>query len=229
MIKVERSDGGDEARALEPTLAGESAAFALLNRGKRSVALDLKAPGSLERLAPLIASADVLIEQFRPGVMERLGLGYERVKALNPRLIYCAIRGYGGVAPFPDAPGHDLNYVAECGMLGLTADPTGAPSIPAALVADVAGGSYPAVMNILLALRQRDRSGTGCKIEIPMCDNLYPMMHWVLAQGWTTGSWPRAGNERLTGGSPRYQIYRTADARFIACTPSGGQVLGELL
>ncbi len=219
VIKIERPDGGDEARAQEPRFGGDGAVFALLNRGKRSVAIDLKAPGALRRLVPLIASADVLIEQFRPGVMDRLGLGYESVRELNPGLIYCAISSYGSVGPLSDAPGHDLNYLAESGLLALTAGAGGAPVIPPGLAADVAGGSYPAVMNIVLALRLRDRSGAGCKLDVAMCDNLFALMPWALAQGWATGQWPRPGDERLTGGSPRYQVYRASDDRFIACSP----------
>ncbi len=219
VIKIERSDGGDEARAQEPRFGGDSAVFALLNRGKRSVAIDLKAPGAVGRLVPLIASADVLIEQFRPGVMDRLGLGYESVRELNPRLIYCAISGYGSVGPLSDAAGHDLNYLAESGLLALTADAGGAPTLPPGLAADVAGGSYPAVMNIVLALRLRDRTGAGCKLDIAMGDNLFALMPWALAQGWATGQWPRPGDERLTGGSPRYQVYRASDDRYLACSP----------
>lgn len=219
VIKIERPDTGDDTRAHKPALAGDGATFALLNRGKRSVAIDLKDADAAARLAPLIASADVVVEQFRPGVMERLRFGYKALRQINPRLIYCSITGYGSTGPLAQAAGHDVNFLAETGMLGLVADGNGAPPLPPALIADVAGGAYPAVMNILLALRLRDRTGEGCHLDIAMCDSLFAMMHWALAQGWTTGRWPRRGDERLTGGSPRYQIHRTSDDRFIACSP----------
>jgi alpha-methylacyl-CoA racemase len=167
VIKVERPDPGDELRSYEPRFGQASAGFALLNRGKRSIALDLKASGARERFMPLLRSADVLIEQFRPGVMDRLGLGYATLAAVNPRLIYCSITGYGQSGPKSQVAAHDLNYLAETGVLHLAAGADGAPMVPPALIADIAGGSYPAALNILLALRARDASGRGCHLDMP--------------------------------------------------------------
>jgi alpha-methylacyl-CoA racemase len=161
----------------------------------------------------------VLIEQFRPGVMARLGLGYEALAALNPRLIYCSITGHGQSGPKAQSAGHDLNYMAETGLLHLAAGPDGAPVVPPALIADIAGGSYPAALNILLALRARDATGRGCHLDIAMTDHLFALMSWTLGQGFATGRWPRPGGELLTGGSPRFQIYPTADRRFLAAAP----------
>jgi alpha-methylacyl-CoA racemase len=219
VIKIERPGRGDEMRSYEPEFGGDSVNFALLNRGKRSIAIDLKAQGAREQLAPLIASADVVVEQFRPGVMDRLGLGYEALKAINPRIIYCAITGYGQHGPRSDVAAHDLNYVAEAGMLSLAADANGAPVVPAALVADIGGGTYPAVINILLALRERDRTGVGSRLDVAMADNLFTYMYWAIGNGLAAGAWPRPGGELVTGGSPRYNIYRTRDARFLAAAP----------
>ena len=218
VVKVERP-GGDELRGYEPRFGAAGAGFALLNRGKRSIALDLKANGARERLMPLLRSADVLIEQFRPGVMDRLGLGHAALAAVNPRLIYCSITGYGQSGPKAQVAAHDLNYLAETGLLHLAAGADGAPVVPPALIADIAGGSYPAVLNILLALRERDASGRGCHLDIAMTDHLFPLMWWALGQGFAAGRWPRPGGELLTGGSPRFQIYPTADARFLAAAP----------
>jgi alpha-methylacyl-CoA racemase len=153
VIRIERPGLSDELRDYEPRFGAASAAFALLNRGKRSIALDLKAKRATERLMPILCAADVLIEQFRPGVMARLGLGYEAIEAINPRLIYCSITGYGQSGPKAQSAGHDLNYMAETGLLHLAAGADGAPVVPPALIADIAGGSYPAALNILLALR----------------------------------------------------------------------------
>ncbi len=219
VIKIERPGRGDEMRSYVPRFCEDSVNFALLNRGKRSLAIDLKAPGVVDRLRPLIESADVVIEQFRPGVMGRLGLGYEALRAINPRLVYCAITGYGQSGPRADTAAHDLNYVAESGLLSLSAGADGAPVLPPALIADIAGGTYPAVINILLALRERERTGSGRKLDIAMCDNLFTFMYWALGNAWAAGQWPTPGGDLLTGGSPRYQIYRTADGRYLAAAP----------
>jgi alpha-methylacyl-CoA racemase len=219
VVKIERPGSGDEMRAYTPRAGADSVNFALLNRGKRSIAIDLKDPAARASLEPLLRDADVVVEQFRPGVMDRLGLGYEALKVLNPRLIYCAITGYGQYGPRAQVASHDLNYVAESGMLSLAAGADGAPVVPAALVADIAGGAYPAMINILLALRQRDRDGTGCKLDIAMSDNLFTMLYWALGEGELTGRWPGPATALVAGGSPRYQVYRTADGRFVAAAP----------
>jgi crotonobetainyl-CoA:carnitine CoA-transferase CaiB-like acyl-CoA transferase len=219
VIKVERPGIGDEMRSYSGNPTFDSACFSLLNRGKRSIALDLKEPAALERLRPLLARADVIIEQFRPGVMERLGLSYASVTALNPRVIYCSITGYGQTGPSRNQAGHDLTYLAETGLLSLSCGTVSTPVIPPALVADIAGGAYPALVNILLALIERDRTGTGRHIDISMTDNLFPFLYWALAQGLGTGNWPQNGAERITGGSPRYRLYATLDGKFLAAAP----------
>ena len=219
VIKIERPGRGDEMRAYEPKFGADSVNFGLLNRGKRSIAIDLKASDAIGKLTPLLESADVLVEQFRPGVMDRLGLGYEALRKLNPRLVYCAVTGYGQHGPRAQVAAHDLNYVAETGMLALTKGADGAPVLPAALVADIAGGAYPAVMNILLALRERDRTGAGCKLDVAMADNLFTLMYWGIGNGLAAGAWPVAGADLVTGGSPRYNIYRTEDGFFVAAAP----------
>ncbi len=219
VLKIERPGSGDDMRHFPPQIQGGSAVFALLNRGKRSLALDLKAPDAIDRLRPLLARADVLVEQFRPGVMDRLGLGHAALSELNPGLIYCSITGYGQHGPRAQQAGHDLNYMAASGLLGLVAGADGAPVLPPALVADIGGGAYPAVINILLALQARARSGRGCHLDISMHDNLLPFAFAALAEGFATGGFP-APNTLLThGGTPRYQIYRMADGRFLAAAP----------
>ena len=134
-------------------------------------------------------------------------------------LIYCSITGYGQSGPKAGVAAHDLNYIAETGLLGLSAGADGAPVIPPALIADIAGGAYPAVINILLALQQRAGTGEGCHLDIAMTDQLFPLMYWALGNGFAAGRWPLPGGELVTGGSPRYQIYRTADDRFLAAAP----------
>jgi len=219
VIKIERPGTGDEMRAYEPKLDADSCNFHLLNAGKRSIAVDLKAEDAFDRLRPLISRTDVIVEQFRPGVMDRLGFGYEALRAVNPRLIYCSITGWGQYGSKAAIAAHDLNYMAEAGLLDLSRGSDGAPVLPPVLVADLAGGAFPAVVNILLALRQRDLSGEGVYLDIAMGDNLLPLAYWGLGAGFAKGEWPTGGDGLVTGGSPRYQIYRTADGRYFAAAP----------
>jgi alpha-methylacyl-CoA racemase len=219
VIKIERPQSGEELRGYQPRFADTSVPFAMLNRGKRSIAIDLKAADALAQLRPLLEAADVVVEQFRPGVMDRLGLGYAALSALNPRLVYCAITGYGQSGPKAQVAGHDLNYQADAGLLSIAAGSDGAPVVPNALIADIAGGAYPAVINILLALRQRDATGRGCQLDVAMTDGLLPFAYWGIGNGIATGRWPRPGGELLSGGSPRYQIYATADGKYLAAAP----------
>lgn len=219
VVKIERPGRGDEMRSYTPKFGDASVNFALLNAGKRSIAIDLKSRDAVERLRPLLAEADVVIEQFRPGVMDRLGLGYEPLKAINPGLIYCAISGWGQSGPKAMIAAHDLNYLAESGILGLSAGTDGAPVIPPVLIADLAGGAYPAVTNILLALRRRDKSGEGAYLDVSMGENLLTLAYWGLGSGFAADEWPGGSDALVTGGSPRYQIYRTADGRYLAAAP----------
>ena len=219
VLKIERPGQGDEMRSYAPRVGPDSINFQLLNRRKRSLEIDLKDPGAVARLTPLIEKADVLVEQFRPQVMQRLGLGYEAVRTLNPRLIYCSITGWGQSGPKSGAAGHDLNYLAETGVLALSAGPDGIPSLPPVLAADIGGGSYPAVINILLALRERELTGQGTHLDVAMSDGVFTFAYWALGNAVAANAWPRSGQELLTGGSPRYQVYRTADPRHVAAAP----------
>ena len=219
IIKIERPGRGDEMRSYVPKFGADSVNFAMLNRGKKSIAIDLKDAAAREALMPLLREADVVMEQFRPGVMDRLGLGYDALAKINPRIIYCAITGYGQTGPRAQTAAHDINYVAESGMLSLAAGEDGAPIVPPALIADIGGGTYPAVINILLALRARDATGKGCKLDIAMGDNLFTFLYWAMGNGLAAGEWPTPGGDLVTGGSPRFYIYRTKDDRFIAAAP----------
>lgn len=216
VIKIEQP-GGEEMRRFPPTWDGESASFALLNRGKQGLTLDLKSPAGRNILKPLLQRADVLVEQYRPGVMRRLGLDYETVQAINPRLIYCSISGYGQNGPRAGEAGHDLNYIGNTGLLDLQPGPPDRPVVPPMLVADIAGGSFPAVINILLALRGRDQTGQGCRLDIAMTDAMFTFAWYALALGEASGRFPAPGELLLAGGSPRYQLYPTRDRRIVAC------------
>jgi alpha-methylacyl-CoA racemase len=215
VIKIERPDGED-MRRFEPKWGEESVSFAMLNRGKKSVAADLKNPTARQRILDLAKSADVVVEQFRPGVMGRLGLGYAAFRKANPRIVYCAISGYGQTGPRRDRAGHDLNSIGDAGLLALSSGQPGWRVVPPALVADIAGASYPAVMNILLALRQREATGEGSFIDVSMADSIFPFMFWALGYGFATGQWPDDGAALLSGGTPRYRLYETRDGK-VAC------------
>jgi crotonobetainyl-CoA:carnitine CoA-transferase CaiB-like acyl-CoA transferase len=219
VIKIERPGRGEEMRGYDPKWGRDSVNFALLNRGKQSLALDLKAPADRARLDRLIARADVIVEQFRPGVMARLGLGYEDVAKVNPRVVYCAITGYGQSGPKRDVAGHDLNYIGDAGLLALSMGPLDRPVVPPALIADIAGGAYPAVMNILLALAERARTGRGRYLDVAMSDNLFTFMYWAIGNGLAADQWPGNGTDLVTGGTPRYRLYATADDRMVAAAP----------
>lgn len=219
VFKIERPGSGDEMRSYVPRIGADSTNFLLLNAGKGSIAIDLKAKDAFDRLRPLIEQADVVVDQFRPGVMDRLGFGYSALKAVNPGIIYCALTGWGQNGPKSQIAAHDLNYMAEAGLLGLSRGSDGAPVVPPVLAADLAAGAFPTVINILLALRQRDRTGEGTYLDIAMGENLLAFAYWGLGSGFATGGWPGGGDALVTGASPRYQIYRTSDGQYLAAAP----------
>ena len=211
VVKVERPGAGDDMRVLGPL------DFENLNRGKRSIAVDLKDPQATAVLEPMIAQADVLIEQFRPGVMDRLGLGYERARSLNQRLVYCSITGYGQDGPLATKAGHDLNYLVDAGLLASArrgAD--GAPGLPPTFIADIGAGTYPALVNILLALRSVELTGTGTHLDIAMTENLFLWHWWIRTQVDVDGASGAPGTVHPAGGSPRYALYTAADGAVVA-------------
>jgi crotonobetainyl-CoA:carnitine CoA-transferase CaiB-like acyl-CoA transferase len=215
VIKIERP-GGDDLRRWHPRWERNSVQYEMLNAGKKILVLDLNQTESRETIDPLLRRADVIVEQFRPGVMARLGLDYERVAAINPRVVYCSITGFGQDGPKSSIAGHDLNYIAESGLLSLSMGSSDHPVIPPALVADIAGGSYPAVINILLALKHRELTGRGCRLDVSMSDNLFTFMYAAIGSGSVDGTWPRNGEDTVTGGSPRYRLYPASDGRMVA-------------
>ncbi|MCL3819394.1 CaiB/BaiF CoA transferase family protein [Aeromicrobium wangtongii] len=216
VVRIERPGVGDEMRTYTPRLGSTSANYAMLNRGKRAFGADLKDPAQVEHVRAMAAVADVVVEQFRPGVAARLGLGPDDVRALNPHVVYCSITGYGQTSPQATRAGHDLNYLAASGLLDVVRDGNGAPPLPPSVLADIAGGTYPAVVNILLALQQRQRTGLGSHLDISMAHNLQVLSYGYFATHQASRTWPVPGEELLTGGSPRYRIYPTSDGRHLA-------------
>lgn len=217
VIKIEEPRGGDYARSMNPGV------FARTNRGKKSVALDLKHPRGRAILLSLAREADVLIEGNRPGVMARLGLGYEELRAVNRRLIYCSLTGYGQHGPFAQLAGHDVNYMALGGVLSLNL-----PVIPGVQIADLVGGSLQAVMGILLALVARNHTGEGRYVDVSMYAGVTSLLTIPLAAWRETGREPMPGNEVLSGRYACYSLYPAADGRWLAVGALEPKFWGEL-
>src|SRR5581483_11761376 len=216
VIKVEDTAMGDYARWAPPYHDGpdqtaRSAFFLALNRGKRSIRVDLKSHDGKDVLIKLARDADVLLESFRPGVLDRLGVGYERLRSVNQRLVYCAITGYGQDGPARDRPGHDLNYLALNGLLALSGEADGPPVQSAGQIADIGGGALMALVGIMSALREREHSGEGQFVDISMFDGSLSWLALVAAQRFATGAAPRRGELALGGGFVCYRPYRCAD------------------
>ena len=204
VLKVEDTGMGDYIRWSPPYYEGaedsaKSAPFLSLNRGKRSIRLDLKQDLGKQVLLRLVRDYDVLLESFRPGVMERLGVGYERLREENPRLVYCAISGYGQDGPYTGRSGHDMNYLGLNGLLGLTGEPDGPPVQPAGQIADLGGGALMAAFGIMAALRERERSGEGQLVDVSMFDGSLAWLALVAAQYLADGEVPRRGRLPLAG------------------------------
>src|SRR6478736_7554368 len=205
VLKVEDTGMGDYVRWAPPYYEGaedsaKSALFLSLNRGKRSIRLNLKEERGREVLLRLVRDYDVLIEGNRPGVMDRLGVGYERLAEENPALVYCAITGYGQDGPYRDRSGHDMNYLGLVGLLGLTGEKGGPPVQAAGQIADLGGGALMAAFGILAALRERDRSGEGQLVDVSMADGALSWLGMVAARYFATGETPRRGELELGGG-----------------------------
>lgn len=216
VIKVEDPRGGDYNRSWEPKAKTESGSFLLLNRNKKSVTLNLKSPEGHAAFVRLAKSADILLEGFRPGVMDRLGLGYEALRAENPGLIYCSLSGYGQTGPLRLAPGHDINYLGTAGALQLFGKAGEGPMVPGLSIADVGGGSLMASTGILAALYSRSVDGKGQYIDISMTDGTVAWLALHGADRLFGGIEPRGGERPWIGQAPCYNIYRCADGRHVA-------------
>ena len=214
VVKVEDPRGGDPMRHLPPLVGGRGVYDLLLNRGKKSVALDLRSAGSAAVLDRLIARSDVVVESFRPGAARRLGVSGDVIRARHPRVIHCAITGYGQSGPYAERPGHDLNYVAVAGLLAADRpDPT---NLPRMFIADVGGGAMSAVIGILAALVGRGRDGRGTSLDISMQDAI---LYWLMvpaARELVDGGRDATGELPTFGGHACYNVYRTKDGQWLA-------------
>jgi len=217
--KLEDPQGGDYIRQMPPQRGEESALFYALNRNKRSIALDLKKPQGVAAVMRLLERYDVLVESFRPGVMDKLGLGWEALSRAHPRLILCSISGYGQTGPDRLRAGHDLNYVARAGALAYAGEQGGPPAQPGVQVGDIGGGSLFSLVGILAALHERARTGRGRWLDVSMTEGALAFIHMQLGARLMMGEEGRPlrrGEEALNGGYPCYGVYRTQDGKFLS-------------
>ncbi|TAL33043.1 MAG: CoA transferase [Spirochaetes bacterium] len=214
IIKIENPANPDMTRLLDCPVDGVSAAYLYLNRGKRSLSLDLKKPGARDVVLRLLREYDIVVEQFRPGVMDRFGLGYEALRAIQPRLIYCSVTGYGQTGSYRDRPGHDINYLALSGSESY-AGRAGAGPVPGSLqVADICAGSKNLAIGLLASVIRRMNTGEGEHVDISIADGSFALAA-LQAGALVDGCAPRPESEPLNGGS-LYDFYRTADERYLS-------------
>lgn len=216
VIKVEDPGAGDYARWIGRRARVNSLDFLAMNRNKRAINLDLKHPAGAALFLRLAETADVVVEGFRPGVADRLGVGYAAVAAVNPRAVYCSITGYGQTGPLADKAGHDVNYLALSGALDQTGAAGGPPAIGNFQIGDLAGGTLTAAMSICAALVGTQRTGRGRHLDVAIADAV--LTHMVIAAATLAGEGATAprGRDKLTGGLPCYGVYATADGRWLA-------------
>lgn len=215
VVRVESPVRDDLVRNMQPQIDGQSAAFRYLNRGKQSITLDLKHPDAQSIVHKLVEAFDIVVEQFRPGVMHRLGLGYEELSKVKPDLIYCSISGYGQVGAYAEKAGHDINFLALAGVSSHMGRAGQGPCPLGVQVADIAAGSHPAVVSILAAVIQRDRQGKGSQIDISMADNSMALQA-LLAPGALNGGREDGYETHFLNGAGFYDYYPTRDGRFMA-------------
>ncbi|MGH6814525.1 MAG: CaiB/BaiF CoA transferase family protein, partial [Hyphomicrobiaceae bacterium] len=213
VVKVEPPDG-DPGRRIGPADGPASVFFRNVNRGKKSIVLDLKSPGGKERLLDLCARADVFVESFRPGVMHRLGVDYDTVARRNPRIVYCSISAFGQDGPYRDRPAHDLALMAFGGALSLTLGRDGLPAMPGLAAADMVSALH-ALSGISMALFRREKTGRGDYIDVSMHHAALAALPNVMGPAMTRRPQPDPKHERTTGGSAFYQIYDTSDGRHL--------------
>lgn len=216
VIKIENPAQPDYVRMFPPHIKGESANYLAYNRSKRSMSLNYTTEEGRRIFWELVKTADVVVEQFRPGFLDKIGIGYSNAKTVNPQIIYVSVTGYGQTGPYAHLAGHDLNYIAYAGVLGSTGKAGQAPEIPGVQLADIAGGSYMSVIATLAALQARSHTGVGQHVDVAMTDAVMPLLTVSYAiYGATNYAIPR-GMLPLSGGAVHYQVYACADGKYVA-------------
>lgn len=216
VIKIEDPQIGDYARTLGTGSGEDSAYFRMINRNKQGMVLDLKRPEAVAVFLRLAATADVIVESFRPGVVDKLGIGYQAVRALNPKVTYCSISGYGQDGPYKDLAGHDINYLGYAGVLEQIGFEGSQPAIPNFQIADLLGGALTGVMGILAAVVEAQRTGQGRYVDVAMTDSVLAHTYFAMLRLNDAGHSAPRGGDLLSGGLPCYATYRCADGKYMA-------------
>jgi crotonobetainyl-CoA:carnitine CoA-transferase CaiB-like acyl-CoA transferase len=216
VIKIEEPGNGDYIRWRKPAIGGIGARHLTINRNKKSVELNLKTEEGKEIFKKLAANADVILESFRPGVMQRLGLGYDEISKLNEGIVYCSLTGYGQTGPYRNLPGHDINYIGYSGILGLIGEKGGKPVVPGVQIADLGGGALMALAGICMALFHKERTGKGQYIDVSMMDGAVTWLYAAASDYFASGKIPERGSNRLDGHFAFYNIYETKDGKYLS-------------
>lgn len=217
VIKIEAPGIGDYMRQMPPARKDLGGRYLAVNRNKRSLVLDLKKPAGVAALLRMAETADVVVETFRPGVLDRLGIGYEALRAQNPKVVLCSISGYGQTGPYRERAGHDLNYIGLAGVLAMGGEARGRkPAMPGVQIADLAGGALWGVTGVLGALVGRERTGEGAHLDISMCEGSLALLAAEFGNRDAGAPAPTRSAETLNGGLAMYSVYETADGKYLS-------------
>ena len=216
VIKIEEPGQGDYIRWRKPAIEDIGARHLTINRNKKSIELNLKTDEGKEIFKKLAADADVILESFRPGVMDRLGLGYEEISKINEGIVYCSLTGYGQTGPYRNLPGHDINYIGYSGILGLIGEKDGKPIVPGVQIADIGGGALMALSGICMALFHKERTGKGQYIDVSMMDGAVTWLYAAASDYFASGKVPKRGSNRLDGHFAFYNVYETKDKKYLS-------------
>lgn len=215
VIKIEEPGQGDYIRWRKPAIEGIGARHLTINRNKKSIEINLKTEEGKEIFKKMAADADVILESFRPGVMNRLGLGYEEISKINEGIVYCSLTGYGQTGPYRNLPGHDINYIGYSGILGLIGEKDGKPIVPGVQIADIGGGALMALSGICMALFHKERTGKGQYIDVSMMDGAVTWLYAAASDYFASGKVPERGSNRLDGQFAFYNVYKTKDKKYL--------------
>ncbi len=216
VIKIEEPGLGDYIRWRKPAINGIGARHLTVNRNKKSIELNLKSEEGKEIFKKMAESADVILESFRPGVMDRLGIGYDEISKLNEGIVYCSLTGYGQTGPYRNLPGHDVNFIGYSGILGLIGQKDGKPVVPGVQIADLGGGALMALSGITMALLHKERTGKGQYIDVSMLDGAVTWLYTAASDYFASGEIPERGKNRLDGKFAFYNVYETKDHKYLS-------------
>ncbi|MDQ1278113.1 MAG: hypothetical protein QG555_1155 [Thermodesulfobacteriota bacterium] len=216
VIKVENPRGGDGFRNTPPLLGANGSFFHILNRNKKSMTLDIKKPAGRDIFLSMASRADIIVESARPGTMKKMGLAYEDLQGLNPKIIYCSVTGFGQTGPYRERPAHDINILAISGILELLGEKGRPPIVPAIMISGAGGGGINAALGIMAALLRRERTGKGQYLDVSILDGLSPFLVLMMSEYLAGKGAPVRGESRLGGGHACYNIYETRDGKFLA-------------